>query len=298
LFQKLRIGIIGDATCWHGEELTNAFLKKGVSPVFARANQLKARFGKLQQVVSRERVALNELDFVLVREAPGGSLEQVIYRMDALHQLEDCGVVLMNRPGAIEKMVDKYYTSFLLANAGLRTPETILSESFDEALQAFEELGGDVVVKPIFGSLGTGMVRLTDRDTAIRTFHALELGRYVYYLQRYIPHNNHDFRVLMLGEECAAAMVRNSTQWKTNISQGATPSRFEPPDEIIEMSRKAAQAVGADYCGVDLLPSEDGEIYVLEVNSMPAWRGLQSVCTENLAGRLVDFCLTRLGPQK
>ena len=224
----------------------------------------------------------------MVREVPGGTLEQVIYRMDVLHQLENMGVRLINPAGAIEKMVDKYYTSSLLQAAGLRVPPTMVTENYADAITIFEQLGSDVVVKPLFGSRGVGMVRVTDADIASRVFKALHLGGYVFYLQQFIPHNNRDLRVLVSGNQCIAAMERVSDNWKTNISLGAKPCAVQVTDEICDASLKAAHAVGANYCGVDLLYGEDGSLYVLEVNSMPAWQGLQQVTEFEVAERLVD----------
>lgn len=289
-----RIGILGDPNSWHSQRLSEAFRKREVKPVFVKTTHLQARLGTRYQVGS-DNSDLNALDLLLVRDVPGGSLEQIIYRMDALHQLEDSGVRVVNRPGAIEKMVDKYYTSSLMAKAGLRVPETVVTERIGEAMQAFEWLGRDVVIKPLFGSQGMGMVRVTDAEVARRAFVALELGKYVFYLQQFIPHQNRDIRVFMIGDECAAAMQRQADNWKTNVAQGAAPLPFECPAEIVHMCRKAAQALGADYCGVDLLPGEDGLTYLSEVNSMPSWKGLQTVSEIDVADKLVSYLLKTVG---
>lgn len=282
--------ILASPSGWHSEQLRAAFQARRIEPIFGSVNRLQARLGAESGIwIGYER--LDGADLVLVREVPGGSLEQIIYRMDALHQLEDSGTRVINPPGAIEKMVDKYYTSFLCSNAGLPVPETVVTETSEEALQAFEALGGDVVVKPLFGSRGVGMVRLTDRDTARRVFIALELGRYIYYLQRFIPHGDYDIRLFFVGEECIAAMTRHGSGWKTNLSQGAEARAYDPPEDILALGKQAAQAVRADYCGIDVLPGEDGINYVLEVNSMPSWTGLQSVTTRNIAEEIVRYCL-------
>ncbi|MER3458633.1 MAG: hypothetical protein C4309_08425, partial [Chloroflexota bacterium] len=149
--------------------------------------------------------------------------EQIIFRMDALHRLEHIGVRVVNSPAAIERTVDKYYTSFLLADAGIPTPRTLVTEDFEAALAAFRELGGDVIVKPLFGSESKGMVRVSDEDVAYRLFRTLELGRhiYYYYLQKYIPHGHEDIRAFVVGERVVAAMRRRGNGWKTNFSQGA-----------------------------------------------------------------------------
>jgi RimK family alpha-L-glutamate ligase len=259
--------------------------------VYVNAAQLTSRLGNIAEV-DGGGIPLSEYDLLLVREVPGGSLEQVIFRMDALHQLENAGLRVVNSPYSIEKMVDKYYTLSLLQQAGLHVPETRVTEGFTEAMEAFQTLGGDVVVKPLFGSRGVGMVRVTEADTAGRVFRALQLGGYVYYLQQFIPHNNRDQRVMVIGEECVAAMERVADSWKTNVAAGARPVYTEVTPEVREVCLRAARTLGADYCGVDLLRSEAGELYILEVNSMPAWQGLQEVTAFNIADRIVEYCLT------
>jgi RimK family alpha-L-glutamate ligase len=291
-----KIVIIGKPDGWHSQALQSAFSGRGVNIEFAMADDLQARLGNAPGVASGVN-RLSDADLLLVREVPGGSLEQVIYRMDALHQLENSGVRLVNSPYAIEKMVDKYYALSLMENAGLRVPATILTENPSAAMDAFHTLGGDVVLKPLFGSRGVGMVRLTDAETAGRAFRALQLGGYVYYLQKFIEHDNRDLRVMVLGGECIAAMRRIADSWKTNIAVGARAEAFTLTDEVRAASLAAAHAVSADYCGVDLVQSAVGELFLLEVNSMPAWQGLQQVTSFNIADNIVDYCLKAI-PEK
>jgi RimK family alpha-L-glutamate ligase len=214
--------------------------------------------------------------------------------MDALHRLENMGIRVINPSTAIERTVDKYYTSFLLADAGIPTPRTMVTEDFDEALCAFRELGGDVVVKPLFGSEGKGMVRVSDEDLAYRVFRTLELGRSVYYLQEYIPHGQQDIRAFVVGSRVVAAMRRWGTGWKTNVAQGAQVEPLILNAPLEELSLRAARLVGTDYVGVDLLQAEDGRTFVLEVNSIPGWRGLQKTTSQNIADVIVEHVLCLL----
>jgi RimK family alpha-L-glutamate ligase len=286
--EKNKVAILGLADSWHSRELTRAFQDRGIKSEFIDPLSLQAQLGKKMRVFGQE-TDLFYFDLLLIREVPGGSLEQIIFRMDALHQLENMGLKVINSPYAIEKMVDKYYTSSLLQQAGIPVPETRVGEDFSKAMEGFRQLSGDVVIKPLFGSRGAGIVRVTDPDIASRTFHALQMGGYIFYLQKFIPHNNRDIRVLVIGDECLAAMERVGDNWKTNISVGAQPLKLEVSEQIRELSLRAAKSVGADYCGVDLLCSETGELYVIEVNSMPAWQGLQQVTDFNIAERLVNY---------
>jgi RimK family alpha-L-glutamate ligase len=285
-----KIVILGNQDGWHARALHSAFIRKGKTAEFAEADDIQVQLGKSSEVITSS-TCLSDAELVIVREVPGGSLEQVIFRMDALHQLENSGVKLINSPYAIEKMVDKYYALSLLSAAGLLVPETFLTENPSKAMEAFHELGGDVVLKPLFGSRGVGMVRLTDAEIAGRTFRALQLGGYIYYLQKFIEHDSRDLRVLVAGGECITTMQRVSDGWKTNLAAGGRAVQIALSDAVRDASLTAARTLGADYCGVDLLINPQGELYLLEVNSMPAWQGLQQVTTFDIADRLVDYFL-------
>jgi RimK family alpha-L-glutamate ligase len=286
--------ILGEPSTWHSKAMQAALETRGARVSYADATRFTARLGDAMGV-SAEETPLSQCDLLLVRDVPGGSLEQVIFRMDALHQLENAGLRIVNSPYAIEKMVDKYYTLSLLQGTGLRVPRTLVTENPVQGLQAFHELGEDVIVKPLFGSRGVGMVRLSDAETAGRVLRALQLGGYVYYLQKFLPHHDRDLRVMVVGAQCIAAMERVSDTWKTNIAAGARSVSTDLTVELQEVCLRAAQALGADYCGVDLLRSESGELFVLEVNSMPAWQGLQQVTSFDIADRIVGHCLGLLG---
>jgi RimK family alpha-L-glutamate ligase len=173
-------------------------------------------------------------------------------------------------------------------------PRTVVAERYDDAMAAFEELGGDVVLKPLFGSEGRGMVRLSDRDLAHRAFRALELGRYVYYLQEFIPHGDGDLRALVLGDRVLAAMRRTAPGWKSNVAAGARAHATPVTAHVEELAVRAAQGLGAVYAGVDLLPGEDGRLFVLEVNSIPGWQALQSTTSLDIAREIAAYFLATL----
>jgi RimK family alpha-L-glutamate ligase len=244
-------------------------------------------------VLGPDGVALDALDLLIVRGLPRGSLEQVIFRMDALHVLADRGVRCVNAPRAIERTIDKSWAGAVLALAGLPTPPTIICERYDDAMQAFEQLGGDVVVKPLFGAMGNGIVRVEHRDVAHRVFRALELERTVYYVQRTIaPTGRRDLRVLVVAGEIAGAMERASDSWRANIARGARPRAVVLGEPERGLALAAAAALEADVAGVDLLVAPDGDAVVLEVNGIPGWQALQSVCEQDLTALVVSACET------
>jgi RimK family alpha-L-glutamate ligase len=195
--------------------------------------------------------------------------------------------------------VDKAMTSLLLRRAGLPGPSTCVTESAGEArafLAREAGEGNEVVVKPLFGSLGVGLRRL---DAGAELPDAAETGG-VWYLQRYIETGSadggwRDYRVLVVGGVAVAAMIRRGTSWVSNVAQGARcePAPAEP--ELERLAVAAAAAVGAGYAGVDLVRDRDGGLHVLEVNGIPAWRGLQGTTSLDLAERVVSDFLARVG---
>jgi RimK family alpha-L-glutamate ligase len=286
----MKVGIVGQEGGWHVAALQAALAGRGIAaPCFPITHLIGRLAGRPWIAANGE--ALDDYDILLVRSIPGGSLEQIIYRVDALHRLEDLGVRVVNSPAVIERTVDKYYTSALLEDAGLPTPRTMVTERFDEALAAFEELGGDVVVKPLFGSEGRGMVRISDPEIAYRVFRALEQGRYLYYVQEFVPHGCEDIRAFVVGDRVIAAMLRHGASWKTNIAQGAVAEPLELSPALREMAVRAAAALGATYAGVDILPMEAGGHTVIEVNGIPAWHGVQTATGVDVAGQLVTHLL-------
>ena len=290
----MKIGIVGsDRDEWHIKRLLKELVKQGAEAYLLPITKFKSGIATTPKVSVRG-FTIDDYDAVIVRRVPGGTAEQVFYRMDALHRLEEMGVKVINPAGGIEKTVDKYYTSALLDEAGVRTPKTIITESFSEAMKAFNELGEDIVVKPLFGSLGMGITRISSEDIAYRVFRALEMTKSVFYLQEFIHHGGEDIRVFIIGGEVVASMRRVSENWKTNISSGGKAQAYEPCDEIKEISLRATEKLGLDYTGVDVMQSGDN-IYVIELNSTPGWEGLQSVTETNITKKLVEYVIAKLG---
>ena len=233
-------------------------------------------------------VALDQFDAVLVRTMPPGSLEQVVFRMDALARLEAAGIPVINPPRAIECAVDKYLTTARLASAGLPVPRTIVCQTADEALSAFHELGRDVVLKPLFGSEGCGIARLNDEALAERAFRLLAGLQSVLYLQEFVPHGGFDVRVLVVGKQMLAIRRTNALDWRTNVSRGATAEAAELCDEWVELASRATHVVGASIAGVDLLPGRDGRTYVIEVNAVPGWKAVAAAHGRDIAAMVLE----------
>jgi RimK family alpha-L-glutamate ligase len=211
----------------------------------------------------------------------------------------------MNSPRAIERSVDKFYTDALLTEAGVPTPPTVVCETVDDAVEAVREMGS-VVIKPIFGSMGHGLVRVSDPDTAWRVLRALAQVRSVFYVQRAIEHDGRDVRAFVCGGRVVGAIERIAPpgDWRSNVSRGATARATTLPESWSALAIRAADVIGADYAGVDLLPRSSpagtsggagDEPFVLEVNGIPGWEGLQAATGIDVAGAIAEHLLTKIG---
>jgi tetrahydromethanopterin:alpha-L-glutamate ligase len=226
-------------------------------------------------------------DGAFVRSIAHGSLEQITFRLGILHALRESGVRVWNDARAIERCVDKSTATFLFHKAGLPTPATVTVEGYSAARTAFTTVAAPVVVKPLFGAQGVGIAKVASAEDLPLPG---EVGD-VYYMQTFIPPRGADYedwRVFVSNNQVLAAMSRRAKTWITNVAQGAHPTACDPDREMSDLAIAATRALGADYAGVDLIRRADGRLLVLEVNSNPAWRGLQSVTHVNIADRLAD----------
>ena len=288
----LRAAILGRGDGWHVRSLHDSLARRGIEAVCLPSTRIVSRCAPSETpLIESGGIELGSLDMLFVRSLPGGSLEQVIYRVDALHRLQDLGVRVINSAAVIERTVDKLFTLCLLEKAGLPVPATVACEKLDQAMEAFEELGGDVVVKPVFGSEGRGMIRVSDTDLAYRVFSALEQQHYIFYLQEFLPHANRDYRIFIVDGKVIGAMRRTGRNWKSNVAQGAQVAQVEPDRAMKALALGAAGVFDADYLGVDLLRTVDGRNVLLEVNGIPGWRGFQKATGIDAGDVLVDHIL-------
>lgn len=291
----MKIGILTrNEESWCSSQLIKALRKRKVGSLSLNFSNLVAKVGDQPYVSFREIDLLNELTALLVRPIGRCSTEEIIFQMDVLHKLNKEGLTIFNHPSAIEKAVDKYYTLSLLRDSGLHVPTTIATRSIKDAIRAFKNFGGEAIVKPLFGSRGIGTARISDADVAERVFRTLRFYRHIIYVQEYIPHGNKDVRAFVVGDEIISSMQRISDSWKTNISKGAKPIKIEIKGDIKEMSLRAAKAIGCEIAGVDIMETKKGP-FILEVNSQPGWRGLQSISEVNIAGKIVDYIIQKCG---
>lgn len=290
-----KIAIITDDPGWHGKQLCRAFAERDclAQYVSLTACRLQVSANALPVIIPDFESGLP--DAVFVRGVPGGSLEEVVFYLDILHVLKILGVPVYNDARAIELSVDKGMTSFLLQNAGLPTPLTWVLRDREEALYVAEQelnAGHFLISKPLFGSQGEGIRRI-EKSTDLLW---LTSSRGIYYLQRFVECDGDgfsDMRVFVVNGQAVAGMRRRGISWLNNVARGASCEIVELDEELADLAIRAVAALQMDYAGVDIIKDGDGRNQLIEVNSVPAWKGLQSVCKVNIAASLVNDLLDR-----
>jgi len=289
----LKVGLMTrDQDAWCSSRLKESFVRKSVEPVAFRFSDVAARIGSTPKFSLGEIDILSSLSAILVRPIGRGSLDEIIFQMDGLHKLAREGMPIINPPAAIERAVDKYYTLALLNERGIPVPRTVVTENIREAMQAFRSFGGDAVIKPVFGSRGIGVARISDEDIAERVMRTLRFYKHVLYVQEFIGHGTRDIRTFVVGGKVVAGIFRVSSSWKTNVSRGAVPKRFQVDPEVEALAVRASETLDCKIAGVDIMESERG-LVVHEVNSQPGWRGLQMTTDVRIADEIAAFVIAQ-----
>ena len=300
----LHVAVLGDPAGWHVGRLMAAIAARGHTGTVVRWAELCAEVRTVAEssadATEREcflPAAVEAADAVLVRSMPLGGLEEVIFRMDLLGRLSARGTPVINEPRGLEIAIDKYLSLARLAAAGLPVPRTVVAQAPEAIEAAWRSFPGGCIAKPLFGSQGRGLVRISDRralDPLLAAAAARGPEGAATYLQEFVPHPGWDVRVLVVGSRTfTIRRVAINDDWRTNISLGGRPEAFTAPAEWVDLANKAARVVGTEIAGVDLLPTLDGRILVLEVNAVPGWRGLESATGVNIGETVISHVETR-----
>ncbi|MHC3462527.1 RimK family alpha-L-glutamate ligase [Streptomyces flavovirens] len=197
----------------------------------------------------------------------------------AASALESTGARVLNTAAAAAVCGDKWQTSAALVARGVPTPDTSLALTPDAALAALEQFGYPAVIKPLVGSWGRLVTRVTGPAMAAAVLEHLAAlpspQSHIVYVQREVAKADRDIRVLVVGGRAVGATYRRSDEWRTNVARGAVSERCPLDPGLTELAVAAAKTVGAHIAGVDLLQDPDGRLTVLEVNDRVEFRGLQ-----------------------
>jgi len=271
----VRIGLLHSLIRKEEKLLLEAFAAAGVEPVMIDDRKLIMDFHHAP-----------ELDILV---------ERSINHSRALHALrlfESAGVRCVNSHRVAQICGDKLLTTAALKDRGVPQPECRVAFTEESALEAIEELGYPVVLKPAVGSWGRLLSKINDRDAAETVLeHKTVLGSYhhsIFYIQEYVEKRGRDIRSFVVGDDCIAAIYRTSEHWITNTARGGRASKCEVSSEVAEISLAAAQAVGGGIVAVDLFESDRG-LLVNEVNYTMEFRNSIDTTGVDIPRVVVDY---------
>jgi len=284
---------LGAGEGWHANQLRVAAAARDCELHFATYESLRAKVDDGSGCsVHCEAGLIDDFDAILTRTMPAGTLEQVIFRLATLHSIvgssATASLPIVNSARSLEIAIDKFATLAHVAELGFRVPATIVVQSRREAIDAFHDLGGDCIVKPIFGGEGRGVMRIQNAELAWTTFWTLEKLGAISYVQPFVSPGGCDTRLLVIGDEVIGVRRENQFDFRTNVASGGTCEAAELTTQQIAMARRICQSIGLKFASVDLIDSEDGEPKVLEVNAIPGWKGTQSVSPFNIAEQIIQ----------
>ena len=280
---------------WHTDQLIKAFKSNNKKVKTAKINESSIIVDDNPRIIFEGNdVALRDIEGAFVRGIPGGTLEEVCFHLDILHFLELHNITVFNNTLCIEKSVDKVRTSCILNSNNIPTPKTFITSNIKDLKKFMKDFSGKTCVcKPIFGSQGKGLEMLDDNN-----IHPdYENLNNVYYIQEFLEHPDKrfvDWRLFVIDNKVIASMTREGKSWINNVAHGATCKFFNPNEEMKKLAIDSSKALGMNYSGVDIMLSKNGYT-VTEVNSIPAWKGLQSVCNdkniaEEMVGNFIRIC--------
>ncbi len=280
---------------WHTNQIAEVFKKNNKELNIIKINETSIVIDENPKLKYQDfEISFDNVKGAFVRGIPGGTLEEICFHLDILHYLELENVTVYNNTLCIEKSVDKVRTSCILTAAGIPTPNTFITTNIKH-LKNFQNqfLKNDLVCKPIFGSQGKGL-EILNKNNCHPDY---EMLNNVYYLQEFVEHPDEiyvDWRLFVIENEVIASMSREGSSWINNVASGAICKPFKPSQEMIKLAIDSSNALGMNYAGVDIMLGKDGYM-VTEVNSIPAWKGIQSVSeniniAEMMIGNFLKIC--------
>ncbi|QDV63237.1 ATP-grasp domain-containing protein [Crateriforma conspicua] len=290
--RPLRILVLGAGAGWHADQLRQAaddFASPGVQLEFGLYEELTSRLtGSRSSGIRCGDQAIENFDAVLTRTMPSGSMETITFRLSVLHAMVRHGIPVINPPAALEIAIDKYATLDRVARLGYPVPPTIVVQDRGEAMRAFETLGGDCVVKPLFGGEGKGVMRIQNADLAWTVFSTLQQIQSIAYIQAFVPPGGRDVRILVIGSRHIAVRRDSRHDFRTNASRGSTTSPTTANASWVQMARDIVTDIGLTIASVDLLIDDDDQVHVVEVNAIPGWRGTQTCHNAKIAAMMLQ----------
>ncbi len=299
-----RLLALGPAEGWHADQLRAAARRHGCELVYADyeslagtiesrpANAPAAEFSSPVHRVVCSAGDVRDFVAVLCRTMPMASMERILFRLATLHALHAEGSSIVNPPRTLEIAIDKYATLAIVGQLGYDVPPTRVVQDRNSAMQAFDLLGGDVVVKPIFGGEGRGVMRVRDRQLAWTVFSTLDQLQAVHYIQPFVAPGGRDLRLLVVGDE-VLALRRTAPpgDFRTNVASGGSTELVVADPALVALAMRIANQLQLRIGSIDLLETVAGPPLIVEVNGIPGWKGAQECVAFNIAERMIAAVL-------
>jgi len=267
-----KIGIsVTDPSDWTAKALSSAINHYGMESIKFSFNNAVSTIssGKLHA----GKIDLAAFDAIVVRDMGPAARNDAAFRFDILCQLKETGVKIINPPDSIALCANKYASSYLFQKNGITTPETVVTNSLDEASDALSSFGR-AVIKPVFGYKGIGIECIRNSEMGFEKLKNLLENNGLIYMQEFIPNPGRDIRVFVVANKIAGSIYRIAPHgsWINNLSQGGSAIPCMLTGEQERLALKAAKVTGAVYAGVDIIEGEKD--YVLEINGTPSGKGI------------------------
>ena len=279
------IGIaVTDPDDWTGVALCNAVEHYGMFPVKFSFNSATSDIspGKLYA----DNIDLASLDAIIVRDMGPAAQNGAAFRFDILCQLEELGVIIINSPESISRAANKYVSSYLFRKNGIPTPETLVTNNLDKALEMLSS-SGCIVMKPVFGYKGIGVECVkNDSPGKCKLKELLEKDNLLY-MQKFIPNPGRDIRVFVVNKKVMGSIYRIAPEgtWINNLSQGGCPNPCVLTREQERAALSAAKVIGTIYAGVDIIEGD----YVIEINGTPSGKGIFEACGVDVTKSIAEY---------
>ncbi len=285
-----KVLILTDKKGWHFQQLKQSLIKHDIPVESINISKLIIATDSKNTKILREDDSEVNVSDVIVRHIPGGSLEEIVTYLNILRVFKNQGVNVINTAENIETTVDKSLTSIILKNSNILTPKTWIIRGKNKSIKFAQELLKKYVLiyKPLFGSQGDNIKKI-NKPLDIKN---INNPSNVYYLQEFISiEPNHDYRVLIIknkNKKFSYSMARYGNSFVNNFSKGGKCVSIPFNKEIINIAFKSAEALNIPFCGVDLI-KKDNLVYVIEVNSIPAWKGIQTTTNDIVSDKIVEI---------
>ena len=284
--------ILTEKKGWHFQQLKNSLEKNKHNVTSACLTDISLSIENNKSNIIINNNLLDEMDNVIVRFVPGGTLEEIVFYLNILKIFQSMNIKVINSATAIENTVDKLYTSHILNRNGIPTPKTYILRGYDKAKKFLERNipSKGIIYKPLFGSQG-------DNIKLIKNINDLDGSNNVsniFYFQEFLNNEiNHDYRVLILRNKKSLKyfhMTRYGETFVNNISKGGSCKKEIIDPSIINLAIESSKLLAIDFCGVDIIKYKN-KFYVIELNSIPAWKGLQNVENEHISEYFVNLLI-------